>query len=64
MHFTPRSLALLLQDYFSLARPLEGNPVIQRFAALAGELGVVLTGGRGARGPVETHVGASVCTGV
>lgn len=29
-------------DYFKLAKPLEGNPLVQRFAALAKELGVVL----------------------
>ena len=30
------------QEYFALARPFEGNPVISRFAGLAAELGVVL----------------------
>ncbi|PSC68151.1 protease Do-like 9 [Micractinium conductrix] len=29
-------------EYFRLAKPLEGNPVIERFAKLAAELGVVL----------------------
>ena len=29
-------------DYFALSAPLEGNPVVQRFAKLAAELGVVL----------------------
>ena len=31
-------------DYFDLAQPLEGHPLIARFAALAAELGVVLPG--------------------
>lgn len=31
-----------LPEYFNLARPLDGNPVIARFAALAAELGIVL----------------------
>jgi len=30
------------EDYLSLARPLEGNPVLERFQALAAELEVVL----------------------
>ncbi len=30
------------QQYFGLAKPLEGNPVIRRFASLAKELGVVI----------------------
>ncbi len=30
------------EQYFAWARPLEGNPVVARFAALAKELGVVL----------------------
>ena len=29
-------------DYFDLARPMQGHPLIARFAGLAGELGVVL----------------------
>jgi N-carbamoylputrescine amidase len=29
-------------DYFALAHPLEGNPLVARFAALARELGVVI----------------------
>ena len=31
-----------LPEHFALARPLDGNPVIARFAAIARELGVVL----------------------
>ncbi|KAG2448612.1 hypothetical protein HYH02_006501 [Chlamydomonas schloesseri] len=31
------------QEYFQLAAPYEGHPLVERFAALAGELGVVLT---------------------
>ncbi|HLG85621.1 MAG TPA: N-carbamoylputrescine amidase [Alphaproteobacteria bacterium] len=31
-----------LPEHFALARPLDGNPVIARFAAIAKELGVVL----------------------
>lgn len=30
------------QDFFELARPFEGNPVLERFAKLAAELSVVL----------------------
>jgi N-carbamoylputrescine amidase len=30
------------QDHFGLARPFDGNPVLERFAKLAAELSVVL----------------------
>lgn len=32
------------QQYFDIAKPFEGNPVIGRFSALAKELGVVIPG--------------------
>jgi len=39
---TPYFCSEQKQEYFDLARPFEGNPVLQRFAKLAAELGVVL----------------------
>ncbi|MEL7464575.1 MAG: N-carbamoylputrescine amidase [Pseudomonadota bacterium] len=39
---TPYFCAEQNAEYLDLARPFDGNPLIARFAALAGELGVVL----------------------